>query len=215
MFIRIEAELKAQGHTKIWLADTLGESNQNINNWKNRGVPANKVKAVADALGVTREYLEGSESRIPNVKKTRDTVVIDQMSAVGGMGAAVSIDGNHDTAIRTIELTKQYLSSQLGVISNPSNLRLVAGIGDSMKGVFDSRDTLFVDTGVTNFITEGVYMFHFDDHIWIKRLARNGKGGYTIISSNKEYDPVTVKKGDPTFKIIGLIVGVLNLNKLV
>jgi hypothetical protein len=60
MFKRVESELKASGNTKVWLANILGESTQNINNWKARGVPASKVKAIAQALGVSREYLEGS-----------------------------------------------------------------------------------------------------------------------------------------------------------
>ena len=58
MFNRIEAELESQGKTKVWLAQALNESTQNINNWKTRGVPATKVLGIAQALSVTREYLE-------------------------------------------------------------------------------------------------------------------------------------------------------------
>ena len=58
MFNRIESELKTLGKTKVWLADELNESTQNINNWRTRGVPAAKVLSIAQALSVTREYLE-------------------------------------------------------------------------------------------------------------------------------------------------------------
>ncbi|MBD9616055.1 S24 family peptidase [Pseudomonas sp. PDM07] len=41
------------------LARVLGlENDQNITNWKKRGVPANKISAVALALGLRREWLE-------------------------------------------------------------------------------------------------------------------------------------------------------------
>ena len=60
MFNRIQAELQSQGKTKVWLARALNESTQNINNWKTRGVPAAKVLGIAQALSVTREYLEGA-----------------------------------------------------------------------------------------------------------------------------------------------------------
>jgi len=60
MFKRVESELKASGNTKVWLANALRESTQNINNWKKRGIPPSKVKAIAQVLGVSREYLEGS-----------------------------------------------------------------------------------------------------------------------------------------------------------
>lgn len=59
MFKLIESELKSQRRTKVWFADALNESTQNINNWKTRGVPAAKVKRIAEVLGLSREYLEG------------------------------------------------------------------------------------------------------------------------------------------------------------
>lgn len=70
MFNRIETELKFQGKTKVWLADILDESTQNINNWKKRGVPAAKVKAIANALQVSRAYLEGEEHQDKQIVAT-------------------------------------------------------------------------------------------------------------------------------------------------
>lgn len=218
----------AKGYERdVDFAEALGIATGYLSQLKMGGKPIGEGRNIGEKLarklesnlGLERGRLDRQESdHKPNViqlKKYSDTVKIDQLSAVAGMGALVSVDGDHDIKIRTIELTKQYLSSQLGAISNPGNLKLMAGIGDSMKGVFKSGDTLFVDTGVNRFITEAVYVFHFDDHVWVKRLARNGRGGFNILSSNKEYEPVTVSKGDSTLKIIGLVVGVLNLNKLV
>jgi len=63
MFNRIETELNFLGKTKVWLADILDESTQNINHWKKRGVPATKVKAIASVLQVSRAYLEGEENQ--------------------------------------------------------------------------------------------------------------------------------------------------------
>jgi len=68
MFTRIEVELSDQGKSKKWLADVLGESTQQLNHWRRRGVPAIKVKAIADALGVTRLYLEGEGDKRPDLK---------------------------------------------------------------------------------------------------------------------------------------------------
>ena len=67
MFKRIESQLRIQGKTKVWFADVLDESTQNINNWKKRGVPAAKVKRISEVLCVSREYLEsgeGTEQRV-------------------------------------------------------------------------------------------------------------------------------------------------------
>ena len=156
----------------------------------------------------------GRYSNVEHIDQS-DTVKIQHLSAVGGMGTMISLDVDHDSEITTIELTKQYLSSRLGNITNPVNLKIMSGIGDSMRGTFASGDTLFVDIGVTKFITEATYVIHFDDSIWIKNLARDGSGGYLIMSSNPGYPTVNAKKNDPKFRIIGMVVGVLNLNKLV
>jgi len=45
--------------TAAWLARHIGESPQLVNHWKNRGVPANKTKKIAAALGMSRKELEG------------------------------------------------------------------------------------------------------------------------------------------------------------
>jgi transcriptional regulator with XRE-family HTH domain len=58
-FLRIQTELSARGDTLAWFAEQLGESTQNINNWKNRGVPAKKLREIAKILNVSRDYLEG------------------------------------------------------------------------------------------------------------------------------------------------------------
>lgn len=70
MFKLIEAQLKVQGKTKVWFADALNESTQNINNWKKRGVPASKVKRISEVLGVSRDYLEDEQTKVQRVAST-------------------------------------------------------------------------------------------------------------------------------------------------
>jgi len=67
MFRRIESQLVARQKTKVWFSAALEESTQNINNWKKRGVPAAKVKRIAEVLGVSREYLESGERIVEGV----------------------------------------------------------------------------------------------------------------------------------------------------
>ncbi len=165
--------------------------------------------------------LSGKQQISENIKQygharkiKKETVKVQHLSAVGGMGSVVPIDFEHDSQVTTVELTKQYITSNLGQISKPDNLKLITAIGDSMQGVFDDGDCLFVDTGVNQFISETCYVIHFDDSIWIKRLQRDGVGGYWIISTGDGYKDIQVKKDNPTFRIIGLVVGKLGFNKL-
>lgn len=48
--------------TATWLADQLGVSIAVVSNWKSRGrIPADRYRAIANALGLTLDQLEGLE----------------------------------------------------------------------------------------------------------------------------------------------------------
>lgn len=206
----------------------IGISRAAISQWENgatKSISSTLLHKAARVYGVSAEWLATGKgvmvaaTQIREVSPTyekRNTVKVDLLTAKAGMGALVSTDLDHDSTITTVELTKQFIASQLGSVSNPKNLALISGIGDSMEGVFDSGDTLFIDTGIERFITEGIYFVQYDGSNWIKRVQRNGNGGYTLKSSNPEYDPITVKKNRVSeLRIIGVVVGVLNFKKLV
>ena len=233
---RATASRKHSGLTQAEAARQIGVSREAVSQWENgktKNINSSILHEAAQVYGVNAQWLATgrgamlksggnqlstiaeSRSKYQTEQTSTDTVKIQHLSAVGGMGTMISLDVDHDSEITTIELTKQYLSSRLGSITNPVNLKIMSGIGDSMRGTFASGDTLFVDIGVTKFITEATYVIHFDDSIWIKNLARDGSGGYLIMSSNTGYPTVNAKKDDPKFRIIGMVVGVLNLNKLV
>lgn len=63
----VERELRIQGKNLTWLANELDTTTQNVNNWKTRGIPARKVKPVADAIKVAVAWLE-SDGQISNVE---------------------------------------------------------------------------------------------------------------------------------------------------
>jgi hypothetical protein len=55
----IEEALRHKKQKPQWLADRLGVSAQVVANWKARGVPVARYRAIADALGLTLDQLEG------------------------------------------------------------------------------------------------------------------------------------------------------------
>lgn len=56
---RIQARLEDLGWGWADLARALDITEQRLNNWKKRGIPAGQIKSVANALGITRYQLEG------------------------------------------------------------------------------------------------------------------------------------------------------------
>ena len=60
---------------------------------------------------------------------------------------------------------------------------------DSMSPTIDKGDVVFIDTNVTSYSGEGIYIFAVDNEVYIKRLQRVPGGIYKALSDNKSYDP--------------------------
>jgi hypothetical protein len=54
---RIDAELKRRRKDWQWLYTALGYDRQRVNNWSRRGVPAKEHAAIAEALGVSVDWI--------------------------------------------------------------------------------------------------------------------------------------------------------------
>lgn len=54
---RVEAAVRKKGKNLAWLADQINVNNQDLNNWKNRGIPKNKLILVADFFHWSVDWL--------------------------------------------------------------------------------------------------------------------------------------------------------------
>jgi len=59
---RLEKALKDKGWKKNKFCGAVSISTQNYNNWRARGIPSAKMLKAANAVGVTREWLEGNST---------------------------------------------------------------------------------------------------------------------------------------------------------
>lgn len=61
---------------------------------------------------------------------------------------------------------------------------------DSMEPTIPKGSPVVIDTKVNGYIGDGIYAFSLNGSLFIKRLQKLMKGGYKIISDNKDrYDP--------------------------
>lgn len=68
-----------------------------------------------------------------------------------------------------LDLVEGYVRNTLR--SNPDNLRILPARGDSMAPTIQDGDLLFVDTGVTHFDEEGIYVIVWAGALLVKRLT--------------------------------------------
>lgn len=196
--------LRDTGRKQSEIARDLDESPQTLTNWKARGIPKSELLRVAGVMGITaEEYLARAglldrgvavqrESRtLVAASPAPDSIAIPKLLIRGSMGY-----GNNATELETIagtmELTRAWVRSHLPSISAPHHLRIITGWGDSMDDTYRDGDLLLVDTGVSEIVVDGVYVFRINSDVFIKRIQRRPDGSLLILSDNKRYEPYVI-----------------------
>ena len=96
--------------------------------------------------------------------------------------------------IRAIDFERGYIRSIAGFVPSPGRLRLISGRGDSMLPLIQPGDAVVVDTGITSFDGDGIYLINMGNGHQIKRLL--DRGVIHVASENKSYgDPFPMPEG--------------------
>jgi lambda repressor-like predicted transcriptional regulator len=204
----VTAELSRRGKNLTWLADELGTSLQRVQNWKTRGIPSGQFRAVASALGVTVDQLEGLvpiEGWISHRGGTEE-IQIRQFDTGGSMGGGLVLR-DQPGVIKSWNVTSEWVQKNVRSFSAIRNLAIVTGFGDSMRPMFNPGDPLLIDCAVRAVDFDSVYFFRVENEGYVKRLQRVPGQGLVVISENKAYRDWTITP-DMDFEVLGRIVKV-------
>ena len=182
------------------LAKALGEGAATVTNWGARGVSKGGATNAQKVLGISSTWiLDGDEpmlvgdprppiSRIAeNATTYGDSFRIDLIAAEADMGDG-RINEDFPEVIRAVEFPPDYIRSVVGFLPPPGRLVLVTGRGDSMVPVIQPGDSVIVDTGVSSYDGDGLYLVNLGHGQQIKRLIDHGKeAGVYAHSDNKAY----------------------------
>lgn len=125
-----------------------------------------------------------SVSVISEIESEDGYVRVRQLDAEAGMGSEIeNVDAPE--VIRAIDFESSYIRSIVGYMPPPGRLCLIAGRGDSMMPLIQPGDTVVVDTGVTTFDGDGVYLINMGNGHQIKRLL--DRGVIHVASENPSY----------------------------
>lgn len=162
-------------------------------------------KMASNAL--TAQDLEESHSRAVVEVPDNDAVRIHQFDTGGSMGHGLILQ-DQPGVIRSWTVSPDWIQKNVHRITNPKNLAIVTGFGDSMKGVFNPGDPLLVDTGVIRADIDGIYFFRVGEEGFVKRLQRIPTIDGVILrakSANQDYEPFDIVKG-MDFEIFARVV---------
>ncbi|MEI9716186.1 S24 family peptidase [Moellerella wisconsensis] len=152
-----------------------------------------KMALLANAVKSSPAYLDygvcvnGSQSEI----KPKDTVTVRQVEAFASAGNGY-INNPFPEIIRSIEIPEDRVYELFGRRSLDGVI-IINADGDSMIPTLNPKDLLFVDTKVSCFNGDGIYIFNFEDSTFIKRLQRVKGRKLSVISDNDFYPPFFIE----------------------
>lgn len=187
----------------------FGVTRATVQQWEKPGGTAPKLERiteVADALGLTLDEMIAGRGH-DGLCFSSENVAIPQYNTGGKMGNGLVLR-DQPGIIKSWSVSPEWLRLNVPNCTNPNNLAIVTGFGDSMRGMFNPGDPLIVDTGVRTVEIDAVFFFRVGKEGYIKRLQRIPTINGTILRAKSEdaaYDPFDIVEG-MDFEVFGRIL---------
>lgn len=112
-----------------------------------------------------------------------DEISLAHYDVRGAMGGG-QVPADYAEMLCDVKVSQQHLR-ELGVtFSDPNHLKVVTGWGQSMEPTIRHRDPLIVDVSIREFTGDGIYLFTWQGHLYIKRLQIQDEDHFEMISDN-------------------------------
>lgn len=126
-----------------------------------------------------------------------DEVWIAHYDVRAAMGGG-QIPHDYPEVLQDVRVSPQHLREMGVEFKEHFHLKMVTGWGQSMAPTIKHRDPLLVDISIREFVGDGIYMFSWEGHLYIKRLQWVGDNQIKMISDNERHPPQTIR-ADETF----------------
>jgi transcriptional regulator with XRE-family HTH domain len=124
-----------------------------------------------------------------------DEVWIAHYDVRGAMGSG-QIPHEYPEMLQDIRVSPRHLREMGVTFKEHFHLKMITGWGQSMAPTIKDRDPLLVDITIREFTGDGIYLFSYDEMLYVKRLQKKGKDGFKMISDNKHHDPEDIRVDD-------------------
>jgi len=200
------------------LAEAIGIDGANISRLetgKQKSFTEQSLTKFAEVLGVsvadlftpseiTTTVYEYSKAS-PVIEEDRAVFRVEILDVSASAGRGFIQGSDVIDVIRSIEYNNERALAMFG--GRPSECVKVINVrGDSMAETIEPGDLIFVDISVTDFDGDGIYVFGFDDKIYVKRLQMV-PDQLLVISDNPKYrEWVVDKSNEHRFYVYGKVM---------
>ncbi|HHI2217063.1 XRE family transcriptional regulator [Enterobacter cloacae] len=203
---RLAQAMKHAGYTQGRLAKDVGMAQSSVNKLLKEANGSRKTVEIASVLGVRPEWLSTGEGEMASSSAREPSALYQVKSSLNGIyrvdvldvkasaGPGSIVTSDFIETIRAIEYTNEQARALFG--NRPAtHVKVITVNGDSMDGTISPGDQIFVDTGVTHFDGDGVYVFVFGKTLHVKRLQMQ-RDRLAVISDNPIYEKWYVEPED-------------------
>lgn len=134
-----------------------------------------------------------------------DEVWIAHYDVRAAMGGG-QIPHDYPEMFQDVRVSPQHLREMGVEFKEHFHLKMVTGWGQSMAPTIKHRDPLLVDVSVREFAGDGIYMFSWEGHLYIKRLQWIGDEQISMLSDNPRHPPQTIRAEDTYIQARVLLV---------
>jgi transcriptional regulator with XRE-family HTH domain len=134
-----------------------------------------------------------------------DEVWIAHYDVRAAMGGG-QIPHDYPEMFQDVRVSPQHLREMGVEFKEHFHLKMVTGWGQSMAPTIKHRDPLLVDVSVREYSGDGIYMFSWEGHLYIKRLQWIGDQQISMLSDNPRHPPQTIRADDTFIQARVLLV---------
>lgn len=189
MAAAIRSAIEDSKLTQKGIADAFCVTEQAVSGWLRTGkVDKRKLPKLAQLTGKPLSHFGmGSTSEPVSAAETGDGYVrVQQLDGEVGMGDG-RVNDDFPDIVRAMDFAPTYIRSIVGFVPPPGRLVLVTGRGDSMIPVINPGESLMVDTGVTTFDGDGIYLLNTGNGQQVKALQDRGDAVYVVSANTTLY----------------------------
>lgn len=208
---------KVSGVSYDWLVDGTGPMMKGEGSVSLAPV-SESLPALLDSPPFTITNLEG---RQVEYKPNPELCHIPVLSVTAACGKGSMVESEHVQAV--FSALPSWFKRELK--ANPEDLNIIIAEGDSMTETIMPEEMVIVDRSRIYRRADGIWVFSYEDSVFLKRLQFLPGGKIVVKSDNPAYDTYTIALSgsqddsscdppDGSFRLLGRVIAALPLRKL-